>query len=173
MHGTQLDVPELHPGRRLGSLLITDIVNSTARLVELGDEKWRFTLKVHDEASREQFLRLNGHEIEKTGDGFISVFYSPADAIICARAIHSRVKILRLEIRAGLHVAELRWTANGIEGRAIHFTTRVAEKARAGEIMASSTVRDSLAGSDFKFEDRGLHKLKGFPGKHRLFTVQP
>jgi class 3 adenylate cyclase len=40
-----------------------------------------------------------------------------------------------------------------------------------GEVLVSSTVRDLVAGSGLKFEDRGLHALKGVPGDWRLFAA--
>jgi class 3 adenylate cyclase len=39
------------------------------------------------------------------------------------------------------------------------------------EILVSSTVRDLVAGSGLRFEDRGLHALRGLPEKVRLYTV--
>jgi class 3 adenylate cyclase len=40
-----------------------------------------------------------------------------------------------------------------------------------GEVFASSTVKDLLAGSGIVFESRGEHDLKGVPGAWRLFSV--
>jgi hypothetical protein len=44
-------------------------------------------------------------------------------------------------------------------------------QAGAGEILASSTVKDLVAGSGLAFEDRGTHELKGVPGGWRLYSV--
>jgi class 3 adenylate cyclase len=41
----------------------------------------------------------------------------------------------------------------------------------AQEVLASSTVRDLVAGSGIRFDDRGSHALKGVPGDWRLFAV--
>ena len=48
---------------------------------------------------------------------------------------------------------------------------RVAGRARAGEVLVSSTVKDLVAGSGLEFEDRGEHELKGVPGEWRLYAV--
>jgi YVTN family beta-propeller protein len=56
-------------------------------------------------------------------------------------------------------------------GIAVHLGARVAAEAGEGEVLVSSTLRDMLAGSDLRFEDRGLHRLKGVPGEWRLFAV--
>ena len=39
------------------------------------------------------------------------------------------------------------------------------------EVLVSSTVRDLVAGSGLRFEDRGMHALKGVPGEWHLFAV--
>ena len=42
---------------------------------------------------------------------------------------------------------------------------------RPQEVLASATVRDLVAGSGMRFDDRGNHVLKGVPGDWRLFAV--
>jgi len=37
--------------------------------------------------------------------------------------------------------------------------------------LASGTVRDLVAGSGIRFDDRGSHILKGVPGEWKLFAV--
>jgi class 3 adenylate cyclase len=44
-------------------------------------------------------------------------------------------------------------------------------KAAGGEVLVSETVTDIVAGSALRFEDRGLHELKGIEGRRRLFAV--
>jgi class 3 adenylate cyclase len=58
-----------------------------------------------------------------------------------------------------------------IRGIAVRTGARVAAKAGPGEVLASSTVRDLVAGSGLEFEDRGSHELKGVPGEWRLYAV--
>ena len=40
-----------------------------------------------------------------------------------------------------------------------------------GEVLVSSTVKDSVVGSALEFTERGEHKLKGVPETRRLFAV--
>jgi class 3 adenylate cyclase len=47
---------------------------------------------------------------------------------------------------------------------------RVAAEARPAEVLVSSTVKDLVAGSEIRFEDRGLHELKGV-AEWRLYAV--
>jgi class 3 adenylate cyclase len=82
------------------------------------------------------------------------------------------VRRLGLEIRAGLHTGEVESDGAGVAGLAVHIGARVAATAGAGEVVASSTVRDLVAGSGIEFEDRGTHELKGVPGGWHLFSVE-
>jgi class 3 adenylate cyclase len=59
-----------------------------------------------------------------------------------------------------------------IRGIAVHIGARVCSLARPGEVLASRTVRDLVAGSGIEFEDRGIHLLKGVPGTWELFAAR-
>jgi class 3 adenylate cyclase len=53
----------------------------------------------------------------------------------------------------------------------VHVGARVAAAAAPGEILVSGTVKDLVAGSGLRFEDRGARELKGMPGVWRLDAV--
>jgi len=42
----------------------------------------------------------------------------------------------------------------------------------ASEVLVSSTVKDLVAGSGLRFQDRGVHALKGVPGEWRLYALE-
>jgi class 3 adenylate cyclase len=44
-------------------------------------------------------------------------------------------------------------------------------EAKVGETVVSSIVRDLVAGSGLRFEDRGLHSLRGLPERVHLYAV--
>ena len=79
---------------------------------------------------------------------------------------------LGLEVRAGLHTGEVELLDDKVSGLAVHIGARVAAAAGPGEVLVSSTVKDLVAGSGLRFEDRGPHALKGVPGEWRLFAVR-
>jgi class 3 adenylate cyclase len=45
-------------------------------------------------------------------------------------------------------------------------------KARAGEVLVSSALRDLMSQSGIRFKDRGIHQLKGVPERWRLYRVE-
>jgi class 3 adenylate cyclase len=157
--------------RVLATVLFTDIVGSTEHATRLGDDAWRLVLADHDSLVRRELERHEGREVKHTGDGFFATFTGPARAVSCACAIRDEVSRLGLQIRAGLHTGECEFVDQDVRGVAVHIGARVAEHARAGEVLASRTVRDLLYGADTEFSDRGEHTLKGLPKTWELYSV--
>jgi class 3 adenylate cyclase len=161
------------PDTVLATVLFTDLVGSTERAAELGDQAWRELLSRHHEIVRRELARFRGVEIDTAGDGFFASFDGPARAIHAADAIVDGVRALGLEIRAGVHTGECELHDGKIAGIAVSMGARVAASAGPGEVLVSSTVKDLVAGSGIEFEDRGKHELKGVPGEWRLYAVRP
>jgi len=164
-HGSERD-------RVLATVLFTDIVGSTERAATLGDRAWRTVLDTHHGIVRRELERHRGREVRTVGDGFLATFDGPARAIRCACAIRDGVRLLGMEIRAGLHTGECELMGDDVGGIAVHIGARVAAKAGPGEVVVSSTVKDLVAGSGLRFADRGTHNLRGVPGEWRLFAVE-
>ena len=160
------------PDRVLATVLFTDIVRSTERAAELGDGRWRELITRHHAFVRQQLERYHGREIETAGDGFLAAFDGPARAIRCAGAIGDAVRPLGVQIRAGLHTGECEVIGDKLGGIAVHIGARVAALAAPDEVLVSSTVKDLVAGSGLRFQDRGLCSLRGVPGEWRLFAVE-
>jgi class 3 adenylate cyclase len=159
------------PDRVLATILFTDIVGSTQVAARIGDRAWRDLLQRHDALVRRQLERFRGQELDTTGDGFFASFDGPARAIRCARAIAESITALGLTIRAGVHTGECELVDKKLAGIAVHIAARIADLAEPGEVLASSTVKDLVAGSRIEFADRGLRTLKGVPAEWRLFAV--
>ena len=164
---------EAEPDRVLATVLFSDIVRASERASELGDRGWRELLERHHALVRRQLLRFRGHEVDTAGDGFFASFDGPARAVRCGCAIAAAVRELGLEVRVGLHTGECEIAGGKIAGIAVHTGARVASAALSGEVLVSSTVKDLVAGSGIRFEDRGAQELKGIPGAWHLYRVDP
>jgi class 3 adenylate cyclase len=163
--------PGPEPDRILATVLFTDIVGATEKAAGLGDRRWRDLLHGHHALIREQLLRFRGREIDTAGDGFLAAFDAPARAVRCALAVVPAMRCLGLEIRAGLHTGECEVMGDKLSGIALHAGARVASLAGAGEVLVSGTVKDLVAGSGIRFEDRGTWALKGVPGEWHLYAA--
>jgi class 3 adenylate cyclase/pimeloyl-ACP methyl ester carboxylesterase len=164
--------PEI-PESVLATLLFTDIVASTERAARLGDRAWHELLERHHALVRRELSRFRGEERDTAGDGFFATFDGPARAIRCAQAVIEGVRELGLEVRAGVHTGECELHDGKPAGIAVNIGARTAAEAAAGEVLATSTVRDLVAGTGLAFQDRGERELKGVPGTWRLYGVLP
>jgi len=159
------------PDRVLATVLFTDIVDSTRKALEIGDRRWRDLLDAHDALVRDRLAHFRGREIDTAGDGFLAAFDGPARGVRAACAIAEGVTRLGLEVRAGLHTGECEVSGSKLTGIAVHIGARIVGMAKRGEVLVSNTVKDLVAGSGLKFDDRGLHTLNGVPGETHLFAV--
>ena len=157
--------------RVLTTIVLTDIVGSTRRAAELGDDRWHAMLDNHDNIVRHELERFRGIEVNTVGDGFVAMFPSPSTAIDCADAIIDAVRPLGIEVRVGIHAGEVEVRGKDIAGMAVHIGARVAAMAGPGEVLVSSTVREIVTGSRRTFTDRGEHELKGVPGAWRVYAL--
>src|ERR1700755_2791493 len=155
----------------LATILFVDIVRSTEKAAQLGDSRWTQVMKHYYAAVRRELKTLRGKEVVTTGDGVLATFGAPAAGVRCASAIREAVRTLGLEIRVGLHAGEYEVSGADMIGLAFHLGARGAAKARAGEVLVSSAVKDLMSQSTIRFKDRGVHQLKGVPKRWRLYRV--
>ena len=158
--------------RVLATVLFADIVGSTERAAELGDRRWRDLLEGYYGLARREVAHFRGREIDTAGDGFFAAFDGPARAIRSACAIRDGAEGIGLAVRAGLHTGECEKVGEKVGGLAVHIGARVAGHAQPGEVLASGTVRDLVAGSGIRFAERGRYALKGVPGEWTLYAVE-
>jgi class 3 adenylate cyclase len=159
--------------RVLATILFTDIVGSTELAARVGDAAWRELLERHHAIVRRELARFRGRELDTAGDGFFASFDGPARAVQAAAALREPLGAIGLEIRAGLHTGEFEVSDGKIVGISVSIGARISSLAGPGEVLVSSTVKDLVAGSGLRFEDRGERQLKGVPEMWHLFALAP
>ena len=158
-------------GRRLLTVLFSDVVGSTRLASELGDAGWRDLVARVLAMLRTNVDRFRGRVVDSAGDGLFAVFESPTAALRCVQAVHDAARAMDVGIRSGLHAGECEVSGEAVRGLVVHIGARVAAEARPEEIWVTSTLRDLVAGSDFEFSRRGTFRLKGVEGARRLFAL--
>jgi len=159
------------PERVLATVLFTDIVGSTELAGRLGDAAWRDLVGQHHAIVRRELARFHGRELDTAGDGFFAIFDGPARAVQAAAAIRDRLREIGLEVRAGLHTSEFEVGDGKVIGIGVSVGARISALAGPGEVLVSSTVKDLVAGSGLRFEDRGEHQLKGIAEPWRVLAL--
>jgi class 3 adenylate cyclase/DNA-binding beta-propeller fold protein YncE len=155
----------------LATVLFTDIVGSSELAAELGDRRWKVLLSRHHALVRRELRRFGGRELDTAGDGFFASFDNPGNAVRCAAALVEAVQELGIEIRAGLHLGQAEIVGRKLGGAAVHVGARTMAQAVPAEVLTTGGLKEVLPPSDFTFEDRGTHVLKGIPGEWRLLRV--
>jgi class 3 adenylate cyclase len=157
--------------RSLTTLLMTDIVESTSRAVELGLGRWEEVVQKHNQRAERAIDQYSGRLVKTTGDGVIAMFDSTERAVRAGLAVNRAVADLGVEVRAAVQTGEVELSAGDVRGVVVHATARMMALAGGGEVVVSSTVRDLLDGTDLSLEDFGLHELRGLPGERHLYKV--
>jgi class 3 adenylate cyclase len=163
--------PARRSNRTLATVLFVDIVESTRRALALGDAKWAATLNRFQGAAAGEVAGHGGRHVATTGDGLLATFDGPARAVRCGCAIRDGARLSDLEVRCGLHTAEIELRGADVAGIGVHVGARVAALARPGEVWVSRTVRDLVAGSGLRFEERGTYTLKGIDEAWALYAA--
>jgi class 3 adenylate cyclase len=161
---------------RFRTVLFTDIVDRTAMMQRLGDDRGRELLREHERITRDVLGRHGGAEIKTLGDGFLASFDSVTRAVQCAialqRAFAARSADEPIAIRIGMNAGEPIEEDGDLFGSTVIRASRIAGHADAGQILVPEAVRHLLAGKPFVFGNRGDVGLKGFDDPARPFEIE-
>jgi len=157
--------------RVLATLLVTDLVGSTAAAARLGDTAWKALLSRHYDSVRRELNEFRGIEVDTSGDGFLAMFDGAARAVRCAAAIRMAAQQDGMEVRIGVHSGEVERQGVHLRGVAVHIAARIAALAQANEVLLSASTTAILEGSGLTFTDAGEHELKGLAERRRVFRL--
>jgi class 3 adenylate cyclase len=161
------------------TILFTDIEGSTQLNERLGDVRWLELLRAHHVIVREQVHQHGGFEVKSQGDGFMIAFPSARRAVQCACAIQRAIDSelgdhsdTPIRLRIGLHTGEAIKEESDFYGKNIVLAARIAGRARGGEILASSVVKQlTESAGDLRFENERELELDGLAGTHTVYRV--
>jgi eukaryotic-like serine/threonine-protein kinase len=161
------------------TILFTDIEASTQLNERLGDVQWLELLRAHHALVREQVHEHGGFEVKSQGDGFMIAFPSARRAVQCARAIQDAIDAqlgdhadTPIRLRIGLHTGEAIKEEADFYGKNIVLAARIADRARGGEILASSVVKQlTESAGDLHFDNERELELDGLAGTHTVYRV--
>ena len=173
----------------LRTVLLCDIVDSTAMVERLGDQRAAALLRRHDTMLRQLVAFCHGQLIDKA-DGVLAVFERPIQALDFAlryqRGLHDigREDGLTLKARIGLHVGDVMMWANEpnevlagakafeVEGLAKPVAARLMGLALPGQILMSGMAQNLCqravgelgeSGAKLRWLMHGRYRFKGVP----------
>ncbi len=165
--------------KALLALVFTDVVGSTALANRLGNEAMSRVRRAHFERGRDLIERHGGYEVKTIGDSSMVAFRTAVEALDFALAFHQDTGSPDIVIRAGIHIGLVDVEEDDLHGPTVNFAARVESRSVGPEVWTSEEVYRQIVqyGSD---RHAGLTwtahpncSLKGFPGRHRLWSVQP
>ncbi|HVT31667.1 MAG TPA: putative peptide modification system cyclase [Rhodanobacteraceae bacterium] len=180
----------------LRTLVLCDLVDSTALVERLGDLQAAEIFRRHDRLTRALVHQHGGREIDKT-DGFLLMFDRPIAAVAFALAYQRALRDLGtdaapLRARVGIHFGDvLAWdnapedVAKGakpfeVEGLVKPVTSRLMQLALPGQILLSGVAyqlahrgQDELgdAAATALWRTHGRYRFKGLPDPVPVFEV--
>ena len=161
------------PERVLATVLFARIVDSPQHATVRGEGEWRSMVERFRAHISKEIAWFRGREIDMTGAGPLATFDGPARAIRCACAISEYAARLGIEIRAGLHTGECDLLEESrVGGVAVEVGREIRDRAGAGEVLVSHTVKDLVAGSGLEFDRRGAEVFDQIPGEWQLYKVE-
>jgi class 3 adenylate cyclase/pimeloyl-ACP methyl ester carboxylesterase len=156
------------------TIVFSDIVSSTELVTRIGDAAARDIFLRHDKIVRDQITKHRGRELQNLGDGFMLSFESPSAAIRCACDMQKELSknVPSIKIRIGINTGEVvRREGRQPFGQAVVVASRLANKAKAEQILVLDVTKHLVAGSGFSFVERGRAKLKGIGESFKLYEV--
>ncbi len=181
----------------LRTLLLCDLVDSTALVERLGDREAAELIRKHDRLARTLADRHGGREIDKT-DGFMMMFDRPVQAVAYALDYQRGLRQLNaaektsLSARVGIHVGDVVVWDNSsediakgakpveVEGLVKPITSRLMSLALPGQILLSNIAYDLAHRAQGELGDQlasvrwrthGRYRFRGVPDPVAVFEV--
>lgn len=160
------------------ALVFTDIVGSTTLANELGNEAMNEIRRQHFDTGRRWLQRHGGYEIKTIGDSLMVAFRTAVDALNFALAFHGDTGAEPIQVRIGIHVGHVHIEEGDAYGTMVNYTVRVQDQARQAEVWVSDRAKGDIdeekakAHRRLRWVEHADCSLKGFPGRHRLWSVE-
>lgn len=164
--------------RRLATILAADVVDYSARIGRAETD----TLALLGELRSILQTRLEGaggRLFSTAGDGFLAEFPSPVQAVRCGFEIQRDLAALqrqnkpRLDLRIGIHLADVVVEEDDLLGDGVNIASRIEKVAEAGSVTLSDTVFQQVKRTaQLTFIDLGEYSLKNISEPIRLYRVR-
>jgi adenylate cyclase len=163
--------------RRLAALMAADVVGYSARMAAAEAATLQSLADLR--AMLEQRVEEGGGRLfAVAGDGFLVEFASPVAAVRAAFEIQRDLAARRrrdpatLELRIGLHLADVIVRGADLLGDGVNVASRIEGVAAPGSVTVSQQVFDQVKRAAYlTFENLGEHRLKNIPDPLRLYRV--
>jgi class 3 adenylate cyclase len=166
--------------RRLAAILAADI-KGYSRLMGLDEEGTivRVTRQLQ-EVANPIVARHSGRIFKTTGDGFLAIFDSPLNAVLCALAFQKAAaeqnetlpSQQRLQYRIGINLGDVIAASDDIYGDSVNVAARLQTLAQPNGVCISGSVYDQIKNKlPCKYRSLGEERLKNIADPVRVFSL--
>lgn len=160
------------PGRDhvLATLVVARLTGAARAVAFTGDRLWNERLSRLRQAAADTIARHGGRPIGV--DTEISARFDGAvRAVRCAMALRDVAETFAFSLAIGVHTGEIVALDDVVTGGALNIADRIATLAAAGEVLASTIVKDLVSGSGLHFVERGNQVIEDGENRLRLLAV--
>jgi len=161
-------------------LLFSDLVDSTALLASLGDDRMDEIRRAHVQDVIDAVARNDGRVIKTLGDGVMASFESALGALRAAAAIQTAVerqdqaqRRIGIAARVGIAAGEPIADGDDLHGMPVVIASRLSSAAGTGEVLVHDLVQALVASRDgVELEPASEYLLKGIPAPVRASRLR-
>ncbi len=158
------------------TIVFTDLVRFSDWALEAGDTAATEMLRHVDGSITPVFEARGGRVVKRLGDGLMATFLEPpeaVEAVLEAQDALAGVEVLgeRPRMRAGAHHGLPRRVGRDFLGVDVNIAARVAQAAKANELLVSGTVREQLDDERFKAKRKLRFRAKGAPKDLEVYAI--
>ena len=154
------------------TIVVTDMVGSTALRTRLGEERADALRRIHDTLLGARVEANGGQVLRRQGDGLVAAFPAASNAVSAAVEMQQAIAsynrrpdaVAEIAIRIGLSVGDVSWEGADCFGTPMVEAARLEASAEGGQILCSEFVRMMARGrGGHRFRPIGVRDLKGLP----------
>jgi len=157
---------------RLPAICFLDISGYTRLTQERGDDAAADLAATVARLVRRTSVEHDGRPIKWLGDGVMFYFEEPGPGVRAAlEMVHALEDAGLPPCHVGLHAGPVLYQEGDYFGQTVNLSARIAEFARAGEVLVSRAVADASRDDWVTFKDIGPVELKGVSGTVHLLRA--
>ncbi len=161
------------------TILLTDIEGSTEYFDERGDVEGRLMVDQHNRLVFPVIRRFRGKIIKTTGDGVMTSFRTPANALKAAIGIQQSLAQQRQRnpgtyphVRTAIHTGQTIVEDKELYGDAVNVAVRLADQGRGDEILVSGSTVAELPEKEFRLCEKGAFRPRGKTTSLTIYRCQ-
>lgn len=159
------------------AIVFTDLVGFSSWALTVGDERALALVRAVDAVQAPEMEDRGGRIVKRLGDGLMASFLEAGEAVDAAVATQKAVGGIEIDgyrpkLRAGVHLGAPQRVGGDLLGVDVNVAARVADAAKAGEVLISEPVRERLGETEYRLKRRTWFRAKGTPKGLRVYSVK-